>query len=77
MSLQTTLANAAADDAAGIWRRHRRNCAQCNMAVYRRKPGEMCGQGAAARGIATELAGQAKREAEADKAPNPNQASLF
>lgn len=77
MSLQTTLAKAAAENAQQLWRRHRHDCSQCDLAMYRRRYGELCPTGTVALHIKWDLAAQAKREAEADKAPNPNQASLF
>jgi hypothetical protein len=77
VSLATTLARAAAQQAGEVRKAHRGLCAKCDMAMYRHRYSELCPQGRAAPEIRRDLDAQADREAAADKAPNPNQKPLF
>ena len=59
MSFQTTLARAAARDADDAWRAHRFFCPACAAATRRRRPGELCAEGAEARQLRDDLRGLA------------------
>jgi len=76
-SMQTRHARAASSQADEVWREHRRSCSRCDLAIYRRQYDELCQLGATALQIRRDLADRAAKEAAADKAPDPNQGTLF
>jgi hypothetical protein len=77
ISLQTRIARAAAQEAERAWEHHRRQCWACDIAAARRRYADLCPEGAKARELAADLRAEAWREAELDKAQNPDQGTLF
>jgi hypothetical protein len=77
MSLETTMARAAERGADEDWQRHRKMCAHCEPAARKRQWKLLCAAGAELKSGRDELRAEALRQAELDKAPNPDQAPLF
>jgi hypothetical protein len=77
MSLQTTLAEAAARHGELAWRTHReRGCARCDLAHRRRRPADRCAQGEQLATVAAELRAEAQEQKRLDRLPNPDQGQL-
>ena len=70
MSLQTTMARASARIAEQRWQEHRKTCSRC-------RPRQPCADGREALQQRDESRAEAKRQAELDAAPDPNQGTLF
>lgn len=75
-SMQTRLARGAARDAESEWKRHAALCPRCSR-LKRDWNSRPCGTGAELKEEAARLRKDARREAELDKAPNPDQEALF
>ena len=77
MSLETTLANAAARDAERRWREHKGHCPRCTREARGRNWDGLCGSGyslwTAHRASQEELAENRRL----DKLPSPDQEELF
>jgi hypothetical protein len=79
MSLDTTLARAAARAAADRWQWHYKGCHRCHAAAGRVtvQRGLLCPEGLQLHDDRRTTAAEAKRQAELDKAPSPDQGTLF
>ena len=75
MSLDTTIAQAAARDAEAAWNRHRKTCATCGRRL--RDPAAECAQGAQLANDAREARQAARAAKAADDAPGPGDVPLF
>lgn len=77
MSLDTTLAKAAASAAAEKWQWHYKACHRCHPAAKMRRHDLLCPEGVRLHDDVRETAAEARRQAELDKQPNPAQDALF
>ncbi len=77
VSLQTTLARAAARAAAAEWKSHKRCCPRCSAMSRSRSWPLLCAEGARARGASLAAAGELARQAELDRRPAPGQEALW
>jgi hypothetical protein len=77
MSMQTTLARAAASHAESEWKLHRRACPRCTRASRARQWDDLCRFGEPMR---ADMQAEQRKLAESrqlDKLPSPDQAPLF
>lgn len=76
-SLQAKLAAERAAAARTAWRQHQAHCPGCKKGSTGRGSSTLCREGKPLRAAAVLTAAELEREKKADKAPNPNQKTLF
>jgi hypothetical protein len=77
MSIQTTMAKAAARDAEAAWKRHRTGCSTCTAAARARRWTHLCDAGFAAHDDVRLAKSELDRSRQADARPIPGQGLLL